>query len=205
MKYTIFIVTCLASITAVNAQKKIRATYINLPPLIGTSIEVGQEYVVKPNKPIDIAAGIVINSNYLKQYHKADVSYEITQRSGLYLKVSKKFIARKFEDKLGPYFGVFISNGLGFEKATYEPKRPYPTPGEGEKANKFSYISGLGFTLGINPPQNTPFGLEPGIQVGISPFNNQLQGFKYTPGLGRNLMGFYLQGILKFRFHNVND
>ncbi len=180
MKHIVKIVFVLLSITTVNAQKKLHATYINLPPLIATSIEVGKEYAVKPNKPIDIAAGIVINSNHLKQYHKADVSYEITQRSGLYLKVSKKFIARKFEDKLGPYFGVFISSGLGFEKATYEPHSPYPTPGEGEKANKISYISGLGFTLGINPPPNTPFGLEPRIQVGISPFNNQLQGFKYT-------------------------
>ncbi|MCR9063325.1 MAG: hypothetical protein NXI00_05140 [Cytophagales bacterium] len=90
---------------------------------------------------------------------------------------------------------------MGFEKATYEPHSPYPTPGEGEKANKISYISGLGFPLGINPP----FGLEPGIQVEICLFNNQLQGFKYTPSLGRNLMGFYLQGVLRFRFHHVAD
>ncbi|WP_341226232.1 hypothetical protein [uncultured Arcticibacterium sp.] len=205
MKHIVKAVFALLSIATLNAQKNLSATYINLPPLIATSIEVGQEYSFKKNRAFDIAGGIVINSNHLKQYHKAGTSYEISQRSGLYLKVSKKFIARKFEDKLGPYFGVFVSNGLGFEKGIYQPYNPYPTPGEGEKASKLSYISGLGISLGINPPQNTPLGIEPGIQAGISPFNNQLEGFKYTPGLGRNFMGFYLQGILKFRFHRVPD
>ncbi len=107
MKHIVKIVFALLSITTVNAQKKLHATYINLPPLIATSIEVGKEYAVKPNKPIDIAAGIVINSNHLKQYHKADVSYEITQRSGLYLKVSKKFIARKLKINLA-HISVFL-------------------------------------------------------------------------------------------------
>jgi hypothetical protein len=48
MKHFVNFAIVLFSINAASGQEnKLRTNYINLPPLIGTSIEVGREYAAK--------------------------------------------------------------------------------------------------------------------------------------------------------------
>jgi hypothetical protein len=132
----------------------------------------------------------VINSNHLKQYHKADVSYEITQRSGLYFKVSKKFIARKFEDKLGPYFGVFISNGLGFEKGVYKPLIPFSTS-KGLVEQTFLHQRFRKKLNGLLPSRSAKAKVPKVCSQLVSLINYKI-GFPYTPERNYRLWSFLL-------------
>ena len=181
-----------------------KSSFINLPPLRATAIEMGREYVPNHKKAFDLAVGVVINSNGLPAYHKGGTNYEVNRSSALYSKLGVKFIARKSDQKFGPYFGVFVNAGLAIDKGYYSPEMPFDGQKIHDPITKKSLVTGLGLNTGIASPLHHSLGIEPGLQLGIVPYTGQLDWQKYTAGMGRNILGFYLQGILKIKLQTTN-
>jgi hypothetical protein len=198
LKHALFLALIVSFTSTFGQEKKVyKATYLNLPPLFRTAIEAGQEFSFNKNRALDYSTGLVINSAHIPGYHKADPGYDVSIRSGLMFKATAKIIARKSENKPGPYLGLFINNVLGYEKAT---STSHIREDYGQQVNRISYTLGTGISAGIVPARTSRFGIEPGVQVGVGHYSGMLDWQAYTPGMGRNLMGLYSQTILKMRF-----
>ncbi len=173
---------------------------INLPPLIGTTLELGYEHNRSSHWSYDASLGFTVNSP-LQGSTLVGSCIDYERKSGAFLKLGVRYGTRKSYDRYTPYLGAVMVNALCIERATVEdciyPQIPIPTYTE----NKSSYALGVAGVIGVASPSDRIFSWDIGIQMGDAVVNNTIGYYEsYIPGMGVYTLGVRVQGILRLKY-----
>ncbi|MDH4472070.1 MAG: hypothetical protein QE487_05645 [Fluviicola sp.] len=172
---------------------------LNLPPMLGTALDIGIERNITPNFSVDLYTGYVFNSK-LDSPLKKGSRFDVYKKSGFFLKLGARTNFRKDLSKFAPFLGLSIVNAVGLEEGTFvgedTPSIPYPDP-----IVNNSYNFGISGIIGLTSPADKKLNVDVGIQVGTLLVNNLLDFHSYMPGMGVNYgAGLRLQGILRIKY-----
>lgn len=195
---TILLVSGLFS--HLNAQTT-KTNYIglNLPPMLGTTLDIGFEHTIKPNFSVEISSGYVFNSK-LNSLLKKGSLFDLDKKSGFFLTLGARYNFRKDLSKFAPFLGWNIVNAIAMEEGTYigedTPSIPYPDP-----IVNNSYNLGITGIIGVTSPSDKKLNVDVGIQVGRLLVDDLLDFHSYMPGMGvkyGSVLRF--QGIVRIKY-----
>lgn len=192
---SIFVIGFLSQL---NAQTT-KTNYIglNLPPMLGTTLDIGFERNIKPNFSVEISSGYVFNSKLNSLFKKGSL-FDLDKKSGFFLKLGARYNFRKDLSKFAPFLGLNIVNAIAMEEGIYvgldNPNIPYPI-------NNNSYNLGISGIIGFTSPADKKLNVDVGIQAGRLLVDNLMDFHSYMPGMGVNYgASLRLQGIVRIKY-----
>jgi hypothetical protein len=172
---------------------------LNLPPMLGTALDIGFERNIKPNFSVDLYTGYVFNSRLDSPLKKGSL-FELDKKSGFFLKLGARYNLRKDLSKFAPFLGLNIVNAVALEEGTYvgedTPSIPYSDP-----IVNNSYNLGISGIIGVTSPADKKLNVDVGIQVGRLLVDDLLDFHSYMPGMGvkyGSVLRF--QGIVRIKY-----
>lgn len=200
MKRTSIIIILLIGFGLMSKAQSEKPNYlgINLIPLFSKTLELGYEINIKPFLSIDLYSGYVFNSN-MDSPRKKSTQYELTTKSGFFIKIGARYNVRKDLKKFAPFIGLNIVNAIAHEEGAYNDDFENNTPGEPVLRN--SYNLGLSGLVGVTSPATKRINFDLGLQIGIVLINNLLDFHSFMPGMGVDLGGgVRIQGIARVKY-----
>jgi outer membrane protein W len=172
---------------------------LNLPPMLGTALEIGFERTIKPNFSVDLYTGYVFNSRLDSPLKKGSL-FDVYKKSGFFLKLGARYNFRKDLSKFAPFVGLNIVNSIALEEGTFigeeTPSTPYPDP-----IVNNSYNLGISGIVGVTSPSDKKLNVDVGFQFGRIFIDNLLDFHSYMPGMGVNYGArLRLQGIVRIKY-----
>lgn len=201
VKATVFFISILFLITLESRAQDERLDNLtfNLPPLLGSTIELGWERSIRPRWSFDVSAGYVFNSP-LSSPFAIGTTIELTRKSGMFLKIGGRYNLRSSYKTFGPFIGMNVVNAYAIEEGVYTPFPTFPQDSISTPVSQNSYNLGLGFVLGVVSPSYGRFSFDAGLQIGAMLVDHLLSYHSYMPGQGVDLGGIRLQGILRVKY-----
>lgn len=200
MKRTLVIIVLLIGVglTSKAQPDKPNCIGINVLPLLSKTLEIGYEKNFSPYISCDLYTGYVFNSN-MDSPRKVGTDYELTNKSGFFIKIGARYNVRKDFNKIAPFIGLNIVNALAIEEGNYNPDVENNTPDEPVKRN--SYNLGLNGIIGLTSPARKRINVDIGLQIGTVLINNLLDFHSYMPGMGVDFGGgVRIQGIARIKY-----
>jgi hypothetical protein len=166
------------------------STYIgiNLPPILGTAVELGYERHSSPGLTFELFGGYLINSP-IDSPMKIMTVHNFKRKSGLFIKPGARFNIRRDPAKFAPFVGLHLVNSLAIENGVYHDDfNGY----EGdERFSNIAYNFGVIGMIGITTPLTNRIGGEVGIQTGRLLIDNLIDFHSYMPGMGVAELQFF--------------
>ncbi|MEN8928614.1 MAG: hypothetical protein ABF242_02945 [Flavobacteriales bacterium] len=183
-------------------QEKTQYISINLPPLLGNTIELGYEKNKNLNWSFDVYGGYTFDSKLNGLCTKEYTGLEIQEKSGGFLKIGARYYWRKKIKILSPFIGVSLVNSISVEKATQQTGRfenGLPTLYIEDIISK-KYNLGISAVIGITIKATSRFNFDLGIQAGGLIVNNLVDCNSYMPGMGAEGLLGKTQGVLRLKY-----
>ncbi|MFT4696506.1 MAG: hypothetical protein ACI8RY_001682 [Urechidicola sp.] len=174
---------------------------INLPPMIGSTIELGYEINSKPYLTFDVYGGYTFNSK-LNGFHKLGDGINFSKKSGGFIKFGARINGRKKLNKFAPFIGLNIVNAISIEEGEQEywisNNNKLTTYNESFKRNNYNLgISGI---IGVTSSSTKRINIDLGIQIGRLLVGNLSGYHSYMPGMGTKFSRNRVQGILRVKY-----
>ncbi len=198
---SIFILLFGLLIELINAQPD-NSTYfgINIPPMLGTTVELGFERNSSPHLTIELFGGYLINST-IDSPTKIGTVHNFERKSGFFIKPGARFNFRRDPVKFAPFIGLHLVNSVAIEKGVYYDSFPGYETRAGERFSNNAYNLGLTGMVGLTTPLTTRFGGEVGIQAGKMLVDNLIDFHSYMPGMGvKTKNGIRFQGVFRIKY-----
>ncbi len=185
----------------INAQPD-NSTYvgINLPPILGTEVELGYEQNPSPHLTIELFGGYLINST-VDSPTKIGTVHNFEKKSGLFIKPGSRFNLRRDPAKFAPFIGLHLVNSVAIEKGVYHDGFPGYESRAGERFSNIAYNLGFIGMIGLTTPLTTRIGGEVGIQAGKLLVDNLIDFHSYMPGMRVKIEnGIRFQGVVRIKY-----
>lgn len=207
MRKLIVISILLLSLCFTNYSQDSTSSYIgfNLPPIIGSTIELGYEINPKPFLTFDFYGGYTINNklNLFCTKELREYEYSYYKNSGFFLKIGGKLNWRNNLNKFAPFLGLNVINSIGIQKGILEVNFEYDGQElPSNRSEKNSYNLGVSGIIGVTSPSTKKLSYDLGIQVTGLIVNNLLTNrcTNYMPGMGFGGQGIRAQGVLRVKY-----
>lgn len=182
---------------------------INLPPLIGSSLEVTSEFSNREWYAVTVDFGYTFNTHFRGFYDdKVWDGYKDLRTSGVYGRLGFRLYTREFgpSQKVRFYLNPLLVVSNYSQSARFFDVMSTPPFEEGEPVRVQGTVLVPGLRLGFTRVLNRRFMLDFGVQKTLNPPRNNLIGlrkYNYQPGVGStNVTPWldYLQGYFSFKF-----
>ncbi len=196
------LLSLIFSLGSLSQEEKTSYFGINIPPLFGTTLELGYELNIKSNLSLDVYGGYTFNNELESKCFEENEKLKVNKMSGGFFKLGVRYNWRKNLNRFAPFIGVNLVNSISIEEGTQEIGgfiNNEPTISL-EQVVSNRYNLGISGIIGITSNSTKKINLDFGVQFGRLIVNNLLSCKSYMPGMGIVYNENRIQGVFRIKY-----
>jgi hypothetical protein len=156
---------------------------LNIPPLSGSTVELGYEVNFSPNLAFELNGGYLINTS-VNSPVKILTEHNFERKSGFFVMPGVRFNIRRDPGKFAPFIGVNLINSIAIEQGVYYDNFPDSEFRAGSEFSNTSYNLGFTGVIGLTTSSTARVSFDMGIRAGKLLVDNLVDFHSYMPGMG---------------------